>query len=557
MFLMKKDYQITMITSQGNQRKDAAATATRPQPDRRRRRKPRASPGTRPLAPGPAPPLAPGPAGRPVRSRHPAHLPAAATARLREAGGPQADANFPSLRRRRQLLLPGRERGRTDDPGRPGPGERGELGERRPRAGGLAPQLSGSAAQGLGAALVHPLPPFLPSLPRRSSGPGAAPLTLETWGGRRRQHELPIQPAAAPPPPPPPQPPPPPFSQRLGPSRPGRVASSSSPGPRRAPPAPELETSGARGRHPPARPSSRSARDTPPGEAPSPPRHRSLLAQRARPLRQLRPAPAGPLQESPGRRRGEGLKEPRPSLYGIMGSSRLEPRPVGEGRSTDRRDWTAGSGGGGEIPGLSSAHSLFSKRTLPSALRSADCHQPPEPPRGSRRRWSSRRRHPPPRGAGTPCLGARRADAQPGEGWPRVRPSENRDSNGPWPWSNRSFLHQSSGRPWGLFGVRQRAEGLFLHQPIKAESPAREMAQRIIALAVQAWQPPAFSRWDPHRKRPKPAMACIGAPCTSATGWRSPQKAHLSACPECTAAQTRRIRPRQADTTVPGNPTVK
>lgn len=50
-----------------------------------------------------------------------------------------------------------------------------------------------------------------------------------------------------------------------------------------------------------------------PGDAgyPVPPATRENPAQSR--ARHLRPAPVGPLQESPGRRRGQGLKEPQPA----------------------------------------------------------------------------------------------------------------------------------------------------------------------------------------------------------------------------------------------------
>lgn len=71
---------------------------------------------------------------------------------------------------------------------------------------------------------------------------------------------------------------------------------------------------------------------------------------RAARARQLRPALVRPLRESPGRRRDEGLKEPRPAgLQGSTGSRRLGPWPRRRGRNRGRRDWTKASGGG-EIP---------------------------------------------------------------------------------------------------------------------------------------------------------------------------------------------------------------
>ncbi|MEJ1287100.1 hypothetical protein NN561_018115 [Cricetulus griseus] len=147
-----------------------------------------------------------------------------------------------------------------------------------------------------------------------------------------------------------------------------------------------------------------------------------------------------------------------------MGSSRLEPRPVGEAEAeTEGRDWAAGSGGG-EIPVCPPP--LFPS-TLPSALQSADIHSRQNRPPGARR---GSRRH-------TPCLetphphpgraprawlrasrpGARRLDAQPSQGCPEFN-SQKRYSEG-WHLTRLNGSSPILWTPWGLFGVRQRAEG--------------------------------------------------------------------------------------------------
>lgn len=116
------------------------------------------------------------------RGGHSAHLadPSPACGR-RRARNPEAKGK---KKKRRQLSKsgttpgPGRPRGR---PRHAGPGWLAPQARQRPRSAARASEPHGAR------------PP-----PSPQARPGAAPLTLETWGGgRRRHHELPIQPAAA------------------------------------------------------------------------------------------------------------------------------------------------------------------------------------------------------------------------------------------------------------------------------------------------------------------------------------------------------------------------
>lgn len=102
-----------------------------------------------------------------------------AAARTGSRRRPYGDANFPSRARRTAV---------SSKTGLEAAGARRARGTQAP------------AGSRRNSAAARPSAAPAPSL--AAARPGAAPLTLETWGGLRRQHELPIQPAAPPPPPP-------------------------------------------------------------------------------------------------------------------------------------------------------------------------------------------------------------------------------------------------------------------------------------------------------------------------------------------------------------------